>query len=140
MDASAKDNKDIKCKFTMIIINWIRLNFKNSDSNPFPFDIVQLIVNIFLYENIKLLQFNEEFKHPEVELHDDNKRATSTRPKGGCTNVMLDCDPVKSGVHVWRIQVCTIYNPRFLILQLINHTSTTSKDVESKVEIFLLGC
>ena len=103
------DNKDMKLRFTLLIMNWIRNHSNSHQADNFPLDIIQLIVNIFLYEKIEMLEFDEELKHPQVVLHDDKKRATSTRSSGACTSVMINCDPVKSGVHVWRIQVCTIY-------------------------------
>ena len=105
MDASEKDQ--IKFKFTLIVMNWIRLNYhsKNDESKQFPSDIIQLIVNIFLYENIKILQFHEEFKDPTVTLHDDRTRATFATTAGKSAHVMVDCNPAKSGKHVWRIQV-----------------------------------
>ena len=99
-----KDNNDIKFRFTLIIMNWIRLHW-NDDSTPFPSEIIQLIVDIFLYEKIQILQFNEEFKHPDVALDDDKRCAKSTNSSFPCSHVMVDCDPVASGLHVWRIQV-----------------------------------
>ena len=102
MDALEKDQ--IKFKFTLIMMNWIRLNTNADEQNQFPLDIVQLIIDTFLYENI--LQFNEEFSHPEVVL-DDNKRLATARKRccDSSSYVMIDCDPVKSGIYVWRIQV-----------------------------------
>ena len=112
MDPSTTDKSkaNIKVKFTLVIMNWVRLNSNKDESNQFPLDVIQLIVNVFLYENIKILQFNEELKHEEVSLHDDRTRATSQKPTtNGCAHVMVDCEPVISGVHVWRIKVCPIH-------------------------------
>ena len=87
-------------------MNWIRLNSKDKEEHQFPLDIIQLIVDTFLYAKIEILQFNEEFKHKEVLLDDDKRCATlKTDNSGGSSHVMVDCDPVQSGIHVWRIQV-----------------------------------
>ena len=94
---------DIKARFTMIVSYLIRLNVNQDEQEQFPLDIIQLIVNVFLYANAKVLTFSSKFKHESIKLTDDNKCA-----KGGFATtpyVIVDCEPVMSGIHVWRVQV-----------------------------------
>ena len=76
MEPSGTHKDQIKYKFTLIIMNWIRLHFQSNNDygHQFPLDIIQLVINVFLYSNI--LQFNEEFKHPNIELLDDKRCAS----------------------------------------------------------------
>ena len=96
----------IKATFTSIVMNWIRLNFDYDESNGFPLDIVELIVNIFLYEKVKFLTFSSIFKGDSVILTENNKCAKKGgRNAGGNVYVIPDCQPLKEGIRVWRIKV-----------------------------------
>ena len=100
---------DIKVRFTFIITNWVRVHFEGDKSNEFPLDIVQLIVNIFLYEKVKFLSFSPEFKGQGVELSEDRKCAKkSETASSGNIFIAPDCTPVKEGICVWRIKVTLI--------------------------------
>ena len=97
---------DIKAKFTFIITNWARLHFESDESNEFPLDIVQLIVNIFLYEKVKFLTFSSEFRAGGVELSKDKQCAKkSLNAYSGNVYIIPDCDPVKEGLCLWRLKV-----------------------------------
>ena len=88
-------------------MNWIRFHFESDESNEFPLDIVQLIVNIFLYEKVKFLTFSSKFKSWTVELSEDiqsAKKAEDASPSGN-VYILPDCTPVTEGICVWRIKV-----------------------------------
>ena len=109
----------IKAKFTSILTNWIRLYFHADQSNKFPVDIVQLIVNIFLYEQVKFLTFSSKFKSYGTGLSADSKTAYNTGNNTGYNMwVIPDCDPVQNTVAVWRITV----GPSPYIIKSINAT------------------
>ena len=95
---------EIKARFTLIVMCWIRISFDDDIANEFPLDIVQLLVNIFLHENIRILQWHQEFKSPAIELTDDNKCANRMRGNGHNPYVLVDDDPAKD-IAVWRIKV-----------------------------------
>ena len=94
----------IKAKYTLIILNWVRLCFENHDNKQFPKDIVELIVNIFLYENVKFLKFSLTSNSADIALTDDGKCASRKGIAGMCNQVLADCDPVKT-TTLWRIKV-----------------------------------
>ena len=115
MEAKSKDDCNAnKIKFTSIIMNWIRLNTTNDFTNQFPSEIVQLIVNIFLYEKVRILQWNDIYKGTGVVLTDDGKCAMT--PVSCNQYILANCDPIKSGIHVWRIKV-----ESFLLLHILLH-------------------
>ena len=98
---------DIKTEFTLIITNWIRLHFESDKSNEFPLDIIQLIVNIFLYEEVKFLPFSLTFKAKGVELSTDRQIAKKSKDASPSGNVYIlpDITPTQEGICVWRIKV-----------------------------------
>ena len=94
---------ELKAQFTGIILYWIRSRFGKDETTQFPLDIIQLIVNIFLYEDIKILGWNNKYKGTGIELKDDDKSAMTTIERN--QYLLCNCDPVTSGIHVWRIKV-----------------------------------
>ena len=99
---------EIKAQFTLIIMSWIRRSFTNDIAHEFPLDIIQLLVNIFLYENIKILKWHQQFKSPSILLTDDDKCAHRKRGNGWNPYVMVDDEPATS-IAVWRIKVCQLH-------------------------------
>ena len=96
----------VKAKFTAIVTNWLRFYFSNNDntSNEFPLDVIQLIVNIFLYQKVKFLAFSSTHKCPGITLSDDNKCAYKPTEHDCDQNVLMDCNPAKT-ITLWRIKV-----------------------------------
>ena len=95
----------IEGESTLIILYWIRTVFNDIKEDNFPFDIIQLIIHTFLCKNPIFLSFSSEFKSKNISLSDDNKYAFKTEDRKYRDYVLLDIDPVKSGVHVWRFKV-----------------------------------
>ena len=102
---SNKSKSDLKWRYKMIVVYMLRFNFDDDNDKEFPLDIVQLIVNVFLYSKVKFLKFSTKFKNKAVELSDDDKCAKCWDKNSSTPHVIVECDPVKSGVHVWRVRV-----------------------------------
>ena len=95
----------IKGKFTFVAMYWIRL-LLNDGMDQFPQDVIQLIVNIFLYSPVKFLKFSSKYKSTDaIQLTDGNKCATIMESKRHRDHVFIDEEPVRSGIHVWRFKV-----------------------------------
>ena len=95
----------IKATFNVIVTNWIRLYLNKDDMVQFPLDIVELIVNIFLYEGIKFLKFSSKYKLRKIVLTDDDKCA-SCRYTSTFRHVFVDCDAaIAKSISLWRIKV-----------------------------------
>ena len=94
----------VKVKFRSIVMNWVRIHFENDDNDKFPLDIVELIVNIFLYEKVKFLSFSSTLKSAAIVLSDDNKCAHRMKGNGHNPYVAVDGDSAKSSI-LWRIKV-----------------------------------
>ena len=96
-------------KFTVIITNWIRLHVNTNTDHEFPVDIIRLIINEYLIKPL-ILEFSSKFKSGDaIKLSDDNKCAKGAESNLFRAHVLIDEDPVKSGVHVWRFKVTIIY-------------------------------
>ena len=99
----------VTAKFTAIITSWIRLHIDTNTDHQFPVDIIRLIVNEYLIKPL-ILRFSSKFKSGDViKLSDDNKRAIRVESNLWHAHVLIDDDPVKSGVHVWRFKVKIIH-------------------------------
>ena len=92
-------------KFVSIISCWIRLHVDKNTNHDFP-GVIRLIVNQYLIKPL-VMKFSSKFKSGNaIKLSDDNKCATRAeftnlfRP-----HVLIDDEPVKSGIHVWRFKV-----------------------------------
>ena len=95
---------EIKAKFTLIMMYWVRLHL-DDDGNEIPLDIIELIVDIFLYERVKFLKFLLTFNSADIALTDDGKCVSRQGITRGCNQVLADCDPVRTPT-LWRIKVC----------------------------------
>ena len=92
----------------MIVLYMLRSNFDEDNDKEFPLDIVQLIVNVFLYSKVTFLKFSTKFKNEAIGLSDDDKCAKCIDKDSSTPYVIVDCDPAKSGIHVWRVRVSCI--------------------------------
>ena len=99
---------EIKARFSSIITYWVRLFVDNDIEIQFPLDIIQLIVNIFLYENIKILKWHKKYKSDKMILFNDGKCAGLSKTDIN-KYVLADCDPIKTGEIAWRIKVEFVY-------------------------------
>ena len=64
-------------------------------------DIIPIIIKYA--QQFKILTFHSTFKNQGVILSDCSKCATKTST--GNFYVLADDDPVKTGIHVWRVKV-----------------------------------
>ena len=95
----------MEAKFTSIVTYWIRLHFEDNEKlTQFPLDIIELIVNVF-YSAVQFLKFSSEFKDRNIVLTNNDKTAGRDYSGPACPQVLVDCEPVKSGIHVWRTKV-----------------------------------
>ena len=89
-------------------MHWVRMYCKD-ESNEFPLDIVQLIVNVFLYQKVKFLTFSSTYNYSTIRLTDNDRCAQNDNPMWGDEGyVLVDCPVVCSGLNVWRVKVSYI--------------------------------
>ena len=93
---------DLDAENTLIVEYWFRI-CKQSESAICIKDIIQIIIEFA--NKLDILCFSTEFKSQNIQLLDDNKCAMKSHELGCNVYVLVDDDPAKSGIHVWRLQV-----------------------------------
>ena len=103
---------DINKQRMLIIEYWFRTLIEQNTEITIK-DIIPIIIEYA--EAFKMLPFHLIFKSQAITLSDDNKCATKT---AGSSNIYIlaDDDPVKTGIHVWRVKVKWI-----IMIYLLNY-------------------
>ena len=90
-----------KEKEKLLIVGYMRqINITN-----IPLDIINLFI-LFYHATYKILQFSKIYCTQKAYVFsDDNKCVTRSRTSGGMAYIVADIEPVKDGIHCWRIKV-----------------------------------
>ena len=91
---------DINQQRILIIEYWFRILMRQNVEISIN-DIIPIIIKY--HQQFKILTFHSTFKSQGVILSDCSKCATKKRE--GNLYVLADDDPVKTGIHVWRVKV-----------------------------------
>ena len=87
----------------LLIYGYIRI--QNISKIEIPTDIKELFIQ-FHHEEFRRLKFSKKFVCNEkgYEFSEDNKCVKRCDPSG-MNWILVDDEPVKQGIHCWRIQV-----------------------------------
>ena len=93
-----------------VLSNWIRLIL--DDKNISMRDIFQVIIDY--YAVVEQLRFSKFLATHDLRLWDDRKCVTNGRT--GHRFIVVDIEPVKSGVHCWRAKIHKSYPSAWLLV------------------------
>ena len=92
-------------KTKLLISGYIK---KQKLSITIPLDIVTVVFQ-FYFNTFMVLKFSSTFiARGDFILSDDNKCVRRKEPGYARRYVLVDIDPVKTGIHCWRVQVIHI--------------------------------
>ena len=126
--------KNIDIKYKHAVAGYIR----NMQTSEIP-ESIQLIILLFYHEGIEVMKFSATFRTNGIyQLSDDDKCAKVISTGWNAGFILADADPVKSGIHCWRIKV---KHQIYLIQQLqMTIIKTYFKDKEkSRINFCFVG-